>query len=183
MEWPSSCASVPRLTAVPSKLMTMNGCVPGRARREGTSHLALGRVDVDPALVQAGPPHRADVLVPERSQRVADPLHALLVVELDRLAAERRPDVVRLEGVETQHVAPQAEVPVPRGQVCLKRLDQVVEHAHRQVGAGERRLECRAVPTDARREDVLLDGAREVRRERIAESDVPVCVALPGAST
>ena len=154
---------------------------PRRSGGERAAHLPGGRVHVDPALLEAAAPDGVGVRRPERLERRADPLDALLVLELRRGRPERRREVVRCEPVDAVDPLPQPPVAVPGRQIRLEGRDQVVEDLHRDVRPGERRRERRLVPADARLEHRLLDRAGEVRRQRVAHSQVAVRVALPGA--
>ena len=156
------------------------GC-PRSSRGERAAHLPCGRIHVDPALLEAAAPDGVGIRRPERLERRADPLDALLVLELRRGSSERRCEVVRSDPVDAVDPLPQPPVAVPGGQVRLERCDQVVEDLDGNVRPGERRRERRLVAADARLEHRLLDRAGEVRRQRVAHAQVAVGVALPGA--
>ena len=156
---------------------------PGRAGGERSAHLPDRRVDVHPAVLEAAAPDRFDVGLAERCQRAADPVHALLVGERGGGAPERSHDVVGCDPLDA--VDPTLELPVamPGRQVRLEGGDQVVEDRERDVRPRERLLEQGRVAPDARREDPLLDRGREVGRERVADTEMPVVKALPCASS
>ena len=55
--------------------------------------------------------------------------------------AQLRPCVVRLQHLETQGLAADPPVAVPRGDVVAKRLDYVVKYRERDVARLQRRLQ------------------------------------------
>ena len=154
---------------------------PRSAGREGAAPLALVRVDVDPPLFQTAAPHGLDVLVAERCEGLADPVHALLVRQLLPRPAERRPEVVRTQRVDAEQRFTHPPVAMPRRQVPLEGRKEVVEHLDRDVRAVKGGSAGGCVPARAGREDVLLNRGRVVRGEDVPERAIAIREALPGA--
>ena len=111
------------------------------AGRERAHALAFVGVDVDPALFGRATSQDLDVFLAERSHAFGDPADRLLVWNRERRRPHLGARVVGLEHLETERVAADPPVAVPRSDVVAERAHHIVKNLSGDVAGLERRLQ------------------------------------------
>ena len=138
-----------------------------RAPGKSAVALALVGIYVYPAFLQATVAQDAHILFSHREQSLCNPIHGLFEGNGDAFLCQGGPHIVRLEGFQSQRLAPDLEIALPDGDVFLKDLDQVVEHRGRDVMLVEHHIQGRVVMTHPASENGLLDGSGQIGRQRV----------------